>query len=584
MNHVSFYRKGYPRPQMVRENWVDLNGIWAFRFDEKNNGKQIGLQKGFDGGLQIIVPFSYQTKASGVCDGRQCDCIWYSRKFNFESCGKRFILHFDGADYLTEVYVNGYFTGVHEGAYTRFSFDVTDFCKDGENVLTVRCEDTLSMEQPRGKQRWRKENFACWYEETCGLWKSVWGEYVTEEHILRLTSTFGADEQSVDICGECSHGDFDLCIRIKQEDEIVSECTYKISGGSFFVNQKILSDVPEPSGVRYWYPYSPFLYETEIELLQNGETKDRVQSYFAAVSFRISEGTVVLNKSHFYPRMILNQGYYTDSGITPKNDDDIMKDLALLSALGFNGARIHEKIEDERFYYYCDVMGIVVWTEMPSFYRYGQYAAAKGIKEWCDIILQYKSHPSIMAWVACNESWGVNNIANDKAQQAYVKAMTEIVKALDPYRFAIGNDGWENVTGDFITVHHYAETGKKLFDNMTAITDFSGKTSEYALPRTIEAGDIRLCEKPVLLTEFGGIAFDNLTQSGWGYGKTETDEESFLERLEGIMRAVYGLKNVKGFCYTQLTDVQQEINGLLTDQREPKADTEAIAKLMRGEF
>ncbi|MDR3319275.1 MAG: glycoside hydrolase family 2 [Clostridiales bacterium] len=582
MKHTQCYLKDYPRPQLVRKNWLNLNGRWDFAFDGGNKGEYDGFQRGFEPQYGINVPFAYQTQKSGVNIQKRCDVVWYKREFTAvkPSRGKRLILHFEGCDYLTKVWINGQLAGEHTGAYERFSFDISSHVKKGANTVTVRAEDSYSCRRPRGKQRWCDESFDCWYVDTTGIWKTVWIEEVSAAHVERFYAVPKIENSSVYFEGEIAgfYEGLSLKTVITYDGAFVAESTVRLSDG-VFRNTLDISGNADKFKLRCWSHHTPSLYDVEMLLLDGASEIDRIGSYFGVVSYEFNTNCLNQNDSPFYLKMLLDQGYWSDSGLTPPDEDAIVRDILLTKEAGFNGIRKHQKIEDERFYYYCDILGAVAWCEMPSMYEFSQGSKRVFTEEVTAVIEQHRNHPSIMAWVLFNESWGIPRVHADVEQQRFADAMYALAKALDPARAAISNDGWDHTTSDLITLHNYAETGDRLESDLKNLDDvLANKAVAHpsARHRHAFADGYRYEGQPVILSEYAGIAFSRDKGRGWGYGKTVENEEEFLKRLAGLTEVVRAVPEICGYCVTQTTDVEQEVNGLLTADRKWKASVEAI--------
>ena len=572
-------QKNYPRPQLCREKWTDLNGKWRFRFDDEDKGLREGWQeKELTDCREITVPFTYETEASGIGDASFHPVVWYQRDVEYEVSGNRAVLHFEGADYLAKVWINGRYAGGHTGGYARFSFDITDYLVSGKNVITVRVEDSLSCIQPRGKQRWKTENFGCWYVQTTGLWKTVWMEEVPAVHIEKLKLTPDIDEAKVTVAVQLNRKpeqQVRLGCRISYEGRHV--CEQQILAQTEYISFELaLCDGAEPWQVEYWSPGHPALYDMEL-VLENGGGTDRVESYFGMRKVSIEDGQVLLNNRPFYQRLILDQGYWKESGITPPSEEALVKDIDLILEAGYNGLRKHEKVEDERFLYWCDRKGLVVWCEMPSQYAFRDEAMEAYANQWMEIVRQNFNHPCIITWTAFNESWGVERIYTDPAQQKFTESIYHLTKAFDAMRPVIVNDGWEHTVSDILTLHDYeedAEAFRKRYADREAVVEnrIPFNKDRYALARGFAYRG-----QPILLSEYGGIAFS--TESGWGYGRQVESEQAFLERFGRMMEAIKEIPYLTGFCYTQVTDVQQEVNGLYTMEREAKVDMSEIRRI-----
>ena len=586
---VKCYQKDYPRPQFVREQWQNLNGAWDFAFDDANQGEALRWYRDFPAQRrQIQVPFTYETKASGIQDESYHPYLWYRRELTAHvPAGNRMLLHFEGSDYLTKVWVNGCYVGCHRGGYARFSFDVTDYVTQGSNELVVRVEDTFDLQQPRGKQRWIPENFGCWYVQTSGIWKTVWTEYVPACRLSHVKMTPDLDnarlelEFEVETCSGLLDGDLMVEAEITYRGRPVTRLCTAVSGSL----TRASADVAEQCAERFdwlvhlWTPETPNLYDVTFRLRRGGEILDTVGSYFAMRKISIGGPNVYLNEKVLYQRLILDQGYWKDSHLTPPSEEALIEDIEKIRAMGYNGLRKHQKIEDERFLYWCDVKGMLVWSEAPAAYRYSDYAVSVFAAEWLEILRQNYNHPCIITWTPFNESWGIRSIRNEKLQQHFTEAIYYLTKSIDPNRPVITNDGWEHTVSDILTLHDYEASGEKLKDRYLRDKEeilYGGKC--FNTEKTAFADGFSYRGQPVIISEFGGIAFDN-GEAGWGYGEKVSGQEAFVRRYDAVTSAIKALPYVCGYCYTQVTDVQQEINGLMDMERNFKVDPAILKEI-----
>ena len=584
------YKKDYPRPQFVRENWENLNGTWDFGFDDDHVGEKEKWYVNFGGDKKIQVPFTYETKLSGIQDETRHDYIWYRR--NIQVDGKRlekenYVLHFEGCDFITKVWVNGELAGSHRGGYSRFSFDITNLLKDGENELVVKAEDSFDMQQPRGKQRWIDENFGCWYVQTTGIWKTVWSEYVPKVNLASVKMTPVLEQHCLELEYEvnapesCFGENLAVAATIRFDGMLVNKIVTTVMAGHVETKADVFvrNDHGFEWGVRTWSPEQPDLYDIEFELIKDGETVDQAGSYFAMRDIRIDGPNILLNGRPLYQRLILDQGYWKDSHLTPPSEEALIEDIDKIHALGYNGLRKHQKTEDERFLYWCDVKGMLVWSEVASAYQYTDYAVAEFTREWMEIVKQNYNHLCIITWTPFNESWGISAVETRRDQQHFTEAIYHLTKSVDPYRPVIVNDGWEHTVSDIITLHDYEEVGEVLRKRYIEYKDQIMTTEVYhSNHKSAMANGFEYKGQPVIISEFGGIAFNN-DDSGWGYGNKVDTKEDFIQRFDEITTAVKELPYVSGFCYTQVSDVQQEINGLMDIDRNFKVEPEVIKEI-----
>lgn len=575
-------RPEYPRPDFERTEWLSLNGQWEFDFDDENIGEceRWYLNRSFS--KKILVPFCYQSRSSGINDQSLHEFLWYKKEFeipeNFE--GKRILLHFGAVDYRAKVWLNGEYVGLHTGGHVSFKMDVTRFLKDGINCLVVKSEDKYECVQPRGKQYWEEKPDRCWYTATSGIWQSVWIEAAGEVNIDRFRITPDIDRRSILVETHFNDyvDDLNLGVKVIYKEKLINALNIKISSRitRFTVDIKEYDSIDEQ---HYWTPETPNLYDIEFTLLRGENRLDYVKSYFGMRKISVKGDQILLNNKPYYQKLILDQGYWPESLLTPPSDEAIIYDIEMTKKFGFNGARKHQKFEDPRYYYWADKLGLLVWGEMPSAYHFNSEEIENITSEWMDFINRDYNHPCIVTWVPLNESWGVRNIISDKDQQNFAAGLYYMTKAMDSTRLISTNDGWEMVEqSDICGIHDYTAWGE----------DF---TPKYAEKDQLLSGaaQVRMlyCEghkykgEPILVTEYGGIAFKSDSKEEWGYFGAVEDEESFLKRYLSITEAIKNTPYIRGYCYTQLTDVMQEVNGLMTADRKVKVDINKIRNIMK---
>ena len=567
-------RNEYPRPQFRRENWQSLNGEWEFAFDDKNDGVKSGLWQGKKAlPLKIRVPFSYQYPASGIGDLAQHDVVWYRRSFALaeENRGRRALLCFNAADYQTDVWLNGVHILTHTGGFTPFSADITDILKEGENVLVVRCEDTLNDAVPRGKQSWTGSPFSCFYVPNTGIWQNVWLEFFGEDCIAE--HSLFCDYDKTELYGELAtlYGSADEAeIAVVFDGKLIKRERLTLRGRHNNYRFTLPKDYTDDYS---WSPENPRLLYVDFALYKGGKQIDLAHTRIGMRKISVDEhGKICLNNRPYYQRLVLDQGYWQESGLTPPSAEALRKDIELTKAMGFNGARKHQKLEDPYFCYYAEELGFLTWCEMPSAYRFCAEETAAITKEWQEIVRAGRNCTSNVCYVPLNESWGAREIATDERQKAFARSLYFLTKSLDPTRLISTNDGFEVVNPtDILGVHDY--DAEKAEDFAKYANGYDGMHPQgFAL---FAEGE-KYAGEPVLLTEFGGRAFQTDAKGeAWGYSGAAQNEEAFLKQLGSIMQGVYSC-NFQGYCYTQLTDVQQEVNGLLYADRQPKADLERL--------
>lgn len=586
------YIKDYPRPQFVRKDWVNLNGIWDFGFDDENVGESEKWYEAFRGNLQIQVPFTYEAKSSGIGEEAHHDNVWYRRKIQVDGeklKENNYIIHFEGSDFETKLWVNGQYAGSHRGGYARFSFDITNLVKDGENELTVKVEDSRDIQQSRGKQRWRDENYIVFYVQTTGIWKTVWAEYVPKISLSYVKMTSDLQKTSLELEADviapdkCLKGQILLETTVTYNDELVNRTYTALTDRHTEMSIDMCAEVSntDEAGVKVWSPEQPNMYDIEFRLWEAGKVLDEVGSYFAMREIRIEGSAVLLNGAVLYQKLVLDQGYWKDTLLTPPDEEALIRDAEIIKSLGYNGVRKHQKIEDERFLYWCDVKGLLVWSEAAAAFRYTDYALTEFAGAWMEIIRQNYNHPCIITWTPFNESWGIPNVKKRADQQCFTEAIYYLTKSMDPYRPVITNDGWEHTVSDIITLHDYCQDGGALKQRWIGHKEeiLSDKVSSYS-PRAAFADGFAYRGQPIMISEYGGIAIRSDIPGG-GYGNM-VEKEDFAQRFEQITTAIKEIPYVCGYCYTQLSDVQQEINGHVDMERNYKIAPDIIRKINEG--
>ena len=574
------YRKEYPRPHFRREDWLSLNGEWEFDFDDNRDGELRGLHTGnISLSKKIIVPFSYQYEESGINDKSFHNTVWYRRKFNYEG-NKNVILGLNACDFICDVWVNGHHVRNHIGGFTAFTTDITKYVVKGENTLVVRCIDSLDPTIPRGKQSWLNRPFSCWYVPNNGIWQSVWLDFVGCDSIENYSITPNIDTCSFSGEIKTLNGEADTVeIKVYYDNQLVKRQVMS-TDGKYTRYQVSLMEMNYVDEITYWAPEHPNLFYVDFVLYKNNEIVDLVHTRFGMRKISINEhGYILLNNKPLYQRLILDQGYWKDTGLTPPCIDDIKKDIELAKAMGFNGARKHQKFEDPYFYWYADELGFLTWCEMPSSYNFNNDEVYYQTKEWQEIVNIARNFSSVITYVPLNESWGARKILNNETQQNYARSLYYLTKAIDGSRLVSTNDGWENISEtDILSIHDYAYDSSEFANKYNELT-FS---HVYQTFRKVLAEGNEYRGQPVMLTEFGGIAMQsNHVNGNWGYNSACKDNEEFYYRLRNLMKGIYSA-SFQGYCYTQLTDVQQEVNGLLDENHNPKLDLGTLKEIFEN--
>ena len=576
MLHTKSYHKGHPNPQKYRENYILLNGTWDFLFDEKDEGIDKAYFKEFPKkNLKIIVPYAYQAKASGIFEpDKHVDVIWYHRELEINDLSKNYLLTFLAVDYEAILYVNGQRITKHVGGYDSWSVNISKYLVKGTNQITLRVLDTVSVDQIRGKQTWRDKPFECFYTDTSGIVLPVYLEILNEKYIEYFS--FKGDYKNKT-----------LSIKLDADKNLKYKIAIFKRGENKPLKEEVFDCKDEIHEIKFenvepWEFANPYLYDVKLSLLDNEKVVDEIETYFGFVSYSDDKGHIFVNNKDTYLKFVLDQGYFPDVITTP-TEDQIVTDLTNILECGFNGLRKHEKIECPLFFYYADILGLYMWQECPSAHCYSYYSMQCYNEQLPRQIKDHTSHPCIMSYVIFNESWGVQDLWRYKEMREQVDKLYHLVKPMALDRFVISNDGWDHCTSDLLTFHNYAAYEKDLDNEISSFEPLkNGENMKIATwGKTMFASNEYHYEgQPILFTEFAGIAFDysNKNQE-WGYGDKVQGEEGYLNRYASQLKYIKKMKDIRGFCMTQLTDVEIEKNGIYTFERKAKVDISKIRKL-----
>ncbi len=567
----------YPRPDFIRENWMDLDGDWEFSLPEH-------LSSPFPYGYldtplpqKILVPFSCSSKASTQnCSGYQ-EKVYYARTFYIskQQLEGEILLHFGAIDYACDIWINSIHVGSHKGGHTQFSFAISSFLHSGENRIFVAVTDDKRCDRPRGKQYWKEHPDRCWYTNTIGIWKSVWLEFTSKHYVEHTKLTPDIDRSCVGIelflNKNCTGN---LSIEITYGNISCKAIDISLQNTSYVKEIIAITEEDNVDEIHYWSPDSPNLYNVRITLTEKCSQKsDTVYCYFGMRKIETKEGKIFLNNKPVYQRLILDQGYWEDSLMTPPSSLAVKQDLELIKSMGFNGARKHQKLETSHYYFWADVLGVLIWCEMPSGYMFNDCEISTVISEWQEVMQEAYNHPSIITWVPFNESWGIRNVLTAPRQQAFCSAAYFLTKAYDSTRLISTNDGWENPEHtDLFCIHDYTDSPCVISERYKDIPSFakSGMPNRQAL-----AQNAAYTGQPFLLTEYGGISLEtDSTENNWGYNTPAKTLKDFKQHIDEMTNAILNLPDCCGYCYTQLTDVMQEVNGLLYMDHTPKLPPE----------
>lgn len=570
-------RPEYPRPQLVRQRWLNLNGEWEFEIDQAGSGLERGFEKRSELSGKIVVPFCPESKLSGIGHSDFMQGVWYRREFEIPKdwAGKRVLLHFGAVDYHTVVWVNAGRAGEHRGGYSSFCFDITEYLREGANVVTVYARDDVrSRNQPAGKQSAKYESYGCYYTRTTGIWQTVWLECVNACHIksLKYIPSVATSSLFVEAVLSQPREGLQLSAAAAWKGEEVGTKTAKVCG--------CVASVEIPlSELHLWDVGQGNLYDLKMELRDTEGILDEITSYFGMRSIALDDGYFILNGRTVFGRFVLDQGYYPDGIYTAPSDAALRRDIELSMELGFNGARLHEKMFEPRFLYWADKMGYLVWGEHANWGL--NISTADGLSnflpEWIEGVQRDFNHPSIIGWCPFNETW--DEADGSRQLDSVIETTYRITKALDPTRPVIDTSGHFHVVSDIFDVHDYEQDVEKFRENYAHIGE--GIVNDHV------ARNPFICERQsysggaVFVSEYGGIRWNSDDSTGWGYGDAPATEEEFLERYKGLTESLLQNPRISAFCYTQLYDVEQEVNGLCTYEREFKFEPALIRQVNR---
>lgn len=581
MNNIP--RSEYPRPQFVRDEWLCLNGEWQFEIDCGNSGFERGLlQRELSG--RIVVPFCPESELSGVHHVDFMNAVWYRRRIEIPQTwsGRRVLLHFQACDYDTTVWADGVEIGRHRGGFTPFSFDLGPVAAPGDTLtLVVRARDNNVDMQPRGKQAQLYANHGCMYRRTTGIWQTVWLEPIPDCALQRPRLTPDLANGRIHLEQPISKSCRGLRLRAMLKSDGREICSAECRA-DFDLSPRLVLQIPEDAR-RPWSPGNPHLYDLEIELLdESGKIVDKASSYAGLRSVSIDGKSVRINGQTVFQRLVLDQGYYPDGILTAPSDEALLRDIELSLAAGFNGARLHQKVFEERFLYHADRKGYLVWGEFPDWgandhgpVQDHQRQTVSYVTEWLEVLERDYAHPCIIGWCPLNETWQeisgcITNL------DAAMRAMFLATKAMDASRPVLDSSGYSHRVpeSDVSDCHDYEQNPVKLKENQSGLANGNPYHNNCKW-------DIPYRGQPFFVSEFGGIWWNPDARPGddsWGYGDRPKTMDEFYARFEGLCAVLLDNPYMFGYCYTQLTDVYQEQNGIYKFERSEKFDLERIRR------
>lgn len=582
---TSIPRSEYPRPQFVRADWLNLNGVWTFTFDTGKSGAERGLAKstGFD--REILVPFCPESRLSGVAHTDFIEMMWYHRAIEAPADwrGRRILLHFGAVDYECEAFIDGSSVGRHRGGGSSFAFDITAAVSPGSRHNLVLCvrDETRSGLQPCGKQSARYASHGCHYTRTTGIWQTVWMEAVATFGLAdcRIVSDVDSGKVILEPTFFSAGADNTFTAQLLDAGKVVASVRGRQSDGI-----PLVLDVRSP---KLWSPSSPFLYDLVLEVSDaQGAVVDSVKSCVGMRKVHIEGNRVFLNNEPLYLRLVLDQGFYPEGIWTAPSDEALKRDIELSMRAGFNGARLHQKVFEPRFHYWADRLGYLTWGEFASWgidiwgrdgNTNNRDAAWNFISEWREVVVRDRNHPSIIAWTPLNEtSCGAGGLAHER----FHADIYDLTRALDPTHPVNETSGYAHVKTDLWTVHNYEQDPDRLRAQLTP--------AQSGVWRNIPEHETGYSGQPYIVDEFGGIKWvpegkRPWAADSWGYGDGPKSLDEFYSRLEGLVEVLLGMKHVAGYCYTQLTDVEQEQNGIYTYDRGDKFDMSRVKAIFSRE-
>ena len=570
MNHIP--RPEHPRPDFERSAWQNLNGEWQFAIDDSKCGLEKAWHTGVEFPQRIIVPFCPESKLSGVAHTDFMNAVWYRRLFTVDQPlrGKRLLLHLGAVDYDARVWVNGSEVAHHRGGYTPFQADITDALRDDENEVVVYAEDDIRTSfQPSGKQSHQLNSYGCMYTRTTGIWQTIWLESVSDTHVSSLAVWPDAANERVtlEIGVERPVSGVGLQVVVTSQDREVATAQVKHAGAQNTITLEI------PDAV-LWQPLQPFLYDLRIRLVDGEALVDEVSSYFGLRDVRIEGDRVLINGKSVFQRLILDQGFWPDGIYTAPSDEQLKADIERSIAYGYNGARLHQKVFEPRTLYWADKLGYLLWGEFPDWgcsVKFHAQSRENFLREWMEAVLRDRNHPAIIAWMPLNEA----HSSGDRYVPVFFQELYTLTRQIDPSRPVLDASGYTHVVTDMWDIHDY-DQDPTTFNERYA--PFGANPTNETIHKNDPDHEPKYQGQPYIISEYGGIWWNpgQIDGKAWGYGGRPASEQKFIERYVGLAKVLLDNPHMAGLCYTQLTDVEQEVNGLYTYDRKPKFAPEVL--------
>lgn len=580
--YLNIPRPEHPRPDFERKTWINLNGEWQFEIDNAKSGLEKGWNSGKDFSRRIIVPFPPESSLSGINERDFMESVWYRRFFNIPEnwLNARLLLHFGAVDYETIVWVNGHLAGSHKGGYSPFTFDITGLVKPYDNELVVwAIDECRSGLQPTGKQSHHLKSYGCLYTRVTGIWQTVWLEAVPRQYVksFKILTEPSNGNIFIEIRISGNEGKYTVLAEIYEGGELISKAYLSSSRHVSHIYMK----VPD---VHLWSPEDPYLYKLLLKLASENGSTDEISSYIGFREICRSKNKILFNNQVRFLRFVLDQGYYPDGIYTAPSDDALRRDIELAKDMGFDGARLHQKVFEPRFLYWADKLGYLVAGEFPDWGADLSNPSARNnlLDEWITIIERDFNHPSIIIWTPFNER-SVN--ANDNTCIEFIQRVVHLTKIIDPTRLIIDCSGWTHVSGeiDIYDVHDYEQNLEKFRSHYVNLSEDKSESFDFR-PKINLMRNMPYKGQPFIVSEYGGIWWNPREMrpgESWGYGERPKSIEEYVARYKTLTESLLFNENISGFCYTQLYDIEQETNGLYTFDRKPKVNPKILRSINR---